>query len=114
MLPGESAGEELARLTGARVVKAFNTMGAEHYLDPMLGGEVASLLLAGDDAAAKQLVWSLAEQLGFAPVDAGPLSAAVYLESLAALWVHLAIRTPLGRGFAFRIIEGPARPAYGS
>jgi predicted dinucleotide-binding enzyme len=105
MLPGESAGEELARLTGARVVKAFNTIGAEHYLHPMLGGEAASLLLAGDDPAAKQIVWDLAEQLGFAPVDAGPLSASVYLESLAALWVHLAIRTPLGRGFAFRVIQ---------
>jgi predicted dinucleotide-binding enzyme len=105
MLPGESAAEELARLTGARVVKAFNTIGAEHYLAPRIGGEVASMLVAADDAEAKQVVWGLAEQLGFAPVDAGPLSASVYLESLAALWVHLAIRTPLGRGFAFRVIR---------
>lgn len=105
LLPGESAGEELARLTGARVVKAFNTIGAEHYLHPQIGGEAASMLLAGDDAEAKHLVAALATELGFAPVDAGPLSASVYLESLAALWVHLALRTPLGRGFAFRVIR---------
>ena len=101
LLPGESAGQELARLTGARVVKAFNTIGAEHYLQPVIGGEAASMLIAGDDAEAKQVVVTLAAQLGFVPVDAGALSAAVYLESLAALWVHLAIRTPLGRDFAF-------------
>ena len=105
LLPGESAGQELARLTGARVVKAFNTIGAEHYLEPVIGGEAASMLIAGDDAEAKQVVVTLAAQLGFVPVDAGALSAAVYLESLAALWVHLAIRTPLGRDFAFRVIR---------
>jgi predicted dinucleotide-binding enzyme len=105
LLPGESAGQELARLTGARVVKAFNTIGAEHYLDPIIGGEAASMLIAGDDREAKRVVSTLATQLGFVPVDAGPLSAAVYLESLAALWVHLAIRTPLGRDFAFRVIR---------
>jgi predicted dinucleotide-binding enzyme len=104
LLPGESAGEELAQLTGARVVKAFNTIGAEHYLNPQIGREQASMLYAGDDSEAKQVVAALAAELGFAPVDAGPLSAAVYLESLAALWVHLALRTPLGRGFAFRVI----------
>jgi predicted dinucleotide-binding enzyme len=105
LLPGESAGEELARITGARVVKAFNTIGAEHYLDPRLGGETASMLYAGDDPEAKRVTAALAAELGFAPVDAGPLSAAAYLESLAALWVHLAMRTPLGRGFAFRVIR---------
>jgi 8-hydroxy-5-deazaflavin:NADPH oxidoreductase len=105
ILPGESAGQELAHLTRSRVVKAFNTIGAEHYLAPVIGGEAASMLMAGDDAEAKQVVSTLASQLGFVPVDAGSLSAAVYLEGLAALWVHLAIRTPLGRDFAFRVIR---------
>src|SRR5688500_6892537 len=41
-----SAGEDAARLAhGARVVKAFNTIGAEHYLDPVFNGERASMLM---------------------------------------------------------------------
>jgi hypothetical protein len=57
-----------------------------------------------DDAEAKQVVSTIAIEPGV-PVDAGPLSAAVYLEGLAALWVHLVSRTRLGRDFAFRVIR---------
>ncbi len=104
--PMNSAGEELAQLTGARVVKAFNTIGAEHYLNPVIGGEAASMLVAGDDTEAKQVVLQLAQELGFEPVDAGPLAVSAHLENLAALWVHLALRTPLGRNIGFRLLKG--------
>jgi predicted dinucleotide-binding enzyme len=103
---GKSAAEDLAALTGARVVKAFNTIGAEHYKQPRMGGEAASMLVAGDDGAAKAVVMQLAAQMGFEPVDAGDLAAARHVENLAALWVHLAFRTPLGRNIAFRLLRG--------
>ncbi len=102
---GKSAAEDLAALTGARVVKAFNTLGAEHYLNPNFDGEAATLLVAGDDAEAKRVVLELATQVGFDMVDAGPLAAAVHLENLAGVWVHLAFRTPLGRDIAFRLVR---------
>jgi predicted dinucleotide-binding enzyme len=102
---GKSAAEDLATLTGARVVKAFNTIGAEHYLDPKFAGDAATMLVAGDDAEAKRVVSELATQIGFDVVDAGPLAAAVHLENLAGVWVHLAFRTPLGRDIAFRLLR---------
>jgi predicted dinucleotide-binding enzyme len=61
------------------------------------------MLLCGDDALAKAAVWQLAEEVGFEPVDAGPLSAARHLENLALLWIHLAQVNGLGRGIAFRL-----------
>jgi predicted dinucleotide-binding enzyme len=100
-----SAGEDAARLAqGARVVKAFNTIGAEHYLDPVFSGERASMLMCGDDADAKRIVAGLCKEMGFDPVDAGPLALAGTLEEVARLWVMLT-RGGMGRNIAFRLIK---------
>lgn len=101
---GSSAGD-IARMTGARVVKVFNTIGAEHYQNPIFSGQPATMLIAGDDAHAKEIGAKLASDLGFEVVDAGNLAAAGMLEDLAALWIHLATQTGLGRDFAFKIIR---------
>jgi predicted dinucleotide-binding enzyme len=100
--PGpESGAERAARLApDARVVKAFNTVGAEVMADPDLGGVAATMPLAGDDDGAKALVADLARELGFDPLDVGDRSAAVHLENLARLWIHLAVSTG-NREFAF-------------
>jgi 8-hydroxy-5-deazaflavin:NADPH oxidoreductase len=63
-------------LAGADVVKAFNTINWRHLLD---GGRPAgdpqriAIPVAGDDADATQRVIGLVDELGFDPVDAGPL-----------------------------------------
>lgn len=63
-------------LSGARVVKAFNNIQAQHLLEygqpAGTPGRIA-LPVAADDGAAKQQVMSLVEELGFDPVDAGNL-----------------------------------------
>ncbi len=101
-----SAAEELARLaTGARVVKAFNTTGAENMADPAYVGGMPVMPVCGDDADARQRVLALASLIGFDAIDCGPLSAARYLEPFAMLWIHLAIRQGHGRRFAFGILR---------
>ena len=102
-----SAGEEVARWAkGARVVKGFNTIGAEHMAHPRIAGQSASLFLCGDDAGAKKTVALLATELGFEPVDAGPLTQARLLEPLALLWISLAYAQGLGTGIAFKLLRG--------
>jgi hypothetical protein len=91
----------------ARVIKGFNTFGAEIHLDPSLGGTVADVFLAGDDAGAKAAVASVAEAAGFTPVDSGPLRNAAVLENLAILWIHLALREGHGRSWAFKKVNRP-------
>jgi predicted dinucleotide-binding enzyme len=98
-----SAAQDLAQMTGARVVKAFNTIGAEYYQHPTINGQPITMLIAGDDPEAKRLVFEIAQQLGFDPFDAGDLKVAALLEKLAELWIHLMLRTELGRNFAFQI-----------
>jgi len=90
---------------GAKVVKAFNTMGFETMADPSIEGRAALGLVAGDDAEAKATVLQLAHDLGFDAVDAGGLDAAPLLEHLAELWVHLAFRAGQGRGMAFALLR---------
>lgn len=66
------------RLVGARVVKAFNTIQAEHLLQqgrPAGAAERIALPVAGDDVEAKRLVMGVVDALGFDPVDAGTLDA---------------------------------------
>ena len=102
-----SAGEEVARWAkGARVVKCFNTIGAEHMAKPQIAGQAATTFLCGDDAAAKKAVARLASDIGFDPVDAGPLTQARLLEPLAMLWISMAYAHGLGIGIAFKLLRG--------
>lgn len=97
-----SGAEQVAQWArGARVVKAFNTTGAENMADPRYPGGAVFMPVAGDDADARSRVVALATRLGFDAVDVGPLSAARYLEPFAMTWIHMAIRRGLGRDFAF-------------
>ena len=100
-----SAAEHVAELApGTRVVKAFNTIGADHFTNPWIGSESASMFICGDDADAKAIVAGLAQELGFDVVDAGPLSNAHLLESLALLWIRLS--RSLGRNIGFKLLRG--------
>ena len=102
MTQGDSA--KLAEITGARVVKIFNTIGAEHYQNPDFGGLPATMYYCGDDADAKQTAAQLASDLGFDPFDAGDLSMNKHLVNLAMFWITL-MRNGFGRDFAFKIIR---------
>jgi 8-hydroxy-5-deazaflavin:NADPH oxidoreductase len=101
-----SAGEQIAKwATGARVVKAFNTIGAMNMANPKFGGQRATMFICGDDDDAKKIVKQLSDDLGFETVDAGLLKTARLLEPLAMLWIHLAYGTNVGPNFGFKMIR---------
>jgi 8-hydroxy-5-deazaflavin:NADPH oxidoreductase len=103
---GRSGGEQVAAWApNARVVKIFNSTAAENMANPLFGTDRATMFYAGDDAAAKQTAARLAADLGFDPIDAGPLANARFLEMLAGLWVALAFGQEMGRGIAFRLLR---------
>jgi len=100
-----SVGHDVAAWAqNARVVKAFNTMGAETMSNPDFNGQNATAFIAGDDADAKKTVIQLANDIGLDGIDAGPLANSVYLEGLTKLWASLA-RGGLGRDIAFKLIR---------
>jgi hypothetical protein len=88
----EAGAQRVAALAPvARVVKAFSVYGFENLaVAPIChGGLRPAMLYAGDDAAAKSVVADLLTGLGWEPVDAGPLVAALDLEHLTLLWVRM-------------------------
>jgi 8-hydroxy-5-deazaflavin:NADPH oxidoreductase len=101
-----SAGEMVATWApGARVVKAFNTIGAPNYGNAQFGSLRADGFYCGDDREAKNVVKQLIEQVGLDPVDAGPLKNARLLEPLAMLWIDLAVNQEQGTNHAFKLLR---------
>ena len=84
----ESGAERIqAMLPGALVVKAFGTTGSLAVDDPELAGGLISIPIAGDDRGAKEVTAQIAADLGFDPVDAGPLRHARYIEAMMLLYL---------------------------
>ena len=101
-----SGAEELQKkLPGARVVKAFNTVYAQHMDSGKVKGEQLTVLAAGDDADAKKTVMELARSIGFDAVDAGPLQSARLLEPLALQNILLGYVLGMGTEIGFRLVH---------
>jgi len=101
-----SAGEMVAQWSpGARVVKIFNTTGYNNMANPEYPLGPATMFYCGDDAGAKVVAAQLASDLGFEPVDAGPLTNARQLEPLAMLWIWMAVFGGMGTNFAFKLMR---------
>ena len=93
-----------ARIPRAHVVKSFNAQGAENLATPHYGEITASNFYCGDDAEAKRTVATLIADVGFEPIDAGPLASARLLEPLMLLWITCS-RTLGTRDIAFKLLR---------
>jgi predicted dinucleotide-binding enzyme len=102
-----SAAEEIQKmLPKAHVVKAFNTVFAQNQSTGKIGGEQLTLFVVGDDAEAKQAVMQLGADIGFKPVDGGPLKAARYLEPMGVFMISLGYVLGMGTKIGFKLVEG--------
>ncbi len=100
----DSGGEQVARwATGARVVKAFNSIGLEVMANPVFGNGRSALWMCGDDATAVDTVAALGESIGFEPVKLGPLARARFQEPAALVWITAS--ATLGREFSWGILR---------
>ena len=91
-----SAAHELQRhLPGTAVVKAFNTIFAGRHGTPHEGDVPLDGFYAGDDRAAKKVVATLIESLGYRPIDVGGLRMARSLEEMALLNITLNVANKL-------------------
>jgi NADPH-dependent F420 reductase len=106
---GPSGAERIAaRLDGAFVVKAFNTLFASVQANPAAHGQTVDGLFAGDDATAKATVAELIRSIGLRPIDAGSLAGARELEAMAWLNIALQLRNGGTWNTAFVLVSAPA------
>ncbi len=102
-----SGAEELQKyLPRARVVKAFNTVFAQNQNTGMIGTQILTAFVAGDDGNAKEIVMSLAQDLGFEAVDVGSLKSARYLEPMAVMLINLGFRLHMGTNIGYKLVRG--------
>ena len=101
-----SGAEELARMIPfARVVSAFNTVPSEVLFGVYEAKRKAtrpSLVYCGDDESGKAVAAELIRDVGFDPLDAGPLRIARYTEPFALLVAQLAYEGEEGPELAYR------------
>ncbi len=101
-----SGAEDLARrYPAARHVAAFNTVPSEVLFGVFAARATAprpSLVYYGDDAGAKRVAAELIRDVGFEPLDAGPLRVGRYAEPFALLVAQLAYEGEGGPELAYR------------
>ena len=98
--------EELAKkIPTARLVSTFNTVPSEVLFGVYAAKRRAnwpSLVYCGDDRHAKKVAVRLIRDVGFEPLDAGPLRIARYTEPFALLVAQLAYEGDRGPEVAYR------------
>lgn len=100
-----SAVEELQKkIPRARVFKSFNAQGAENLANPSYDGVPATNFFCGDDEEGRKVVKQLVEDVGFDPVDAGPLANARFVEPMMILWI-LSSQAMGTRDLAFKLLR---------
>jgi predicted dinucleotide-binding enzyme len=101
-----SGAEKLARKArGAVVVSAFGTIPSEVLFSVFNARGSAtppSMLYCGDDDEAKEVVARLIRDVGFDPLDVGPLRSARYLEPFTMLIAQLAYEGDGSPAVAYR------------
>ncbi len=90
----DSGGEQLQRLApGAKVVKAFNTVGNAHMFKPNFPGGPPDMFICGNDEGAKKQLGGLLKDFGWGVVDVGGIESSRYLEGMCLVWVLYGART---------------------
>ena len=101
-----SGSEKLAKkVPKAHVVSAFNTVPSEvlfSVFESKGSGTRPSVVYCGDNAKAKKVAAQLIADVGFEPIDAGPLRIARYSEPFTLLVAQLAYEGDRGPAMAYR------------
>jgi 8-hydroxy-5-deazaflavin:NADPH oxidoreductase len=103
-----SVAETIQQLApSTKVVEAFNTTFAEVIASDsrQFGSDFPSIFYCGDDIEAKQIVASLIKECGYEAIDAGKLTVARTLETLATAWVQFAVASQLFPNLGLKALQ---------
>jgi len=107
VLPSDSSAAVVIaeKVPGARVVKAFNTNFAATLATGSVGTSTTTVLVAGDDQAAKDAVIGFVRGGGLNAEDAGSLKRARELEGVGFLQMTLAASEKVGWDAGFAVAK---------
>ncbi|NDL58841.1 NADPH-dependent F420 reductase [Phytoactinopolyspora mesophila] len=103
--PNDSLMEQLQReFPDARLVKAFNSVGNQHMVDPRFEGGPPTMFICGNNGDAKRTVSQILDQFGWDVADMGAAEAARAIEPLCMLWVVAGVVSH-GWDHAFKLVR---------
>jgi predicted dinucleotide-binding enzyme len=106
----DSLGERVQKLLpDARVIKAFNTVGAGLFFRPQIADGRPDMFLAGNDFEARDVVVRVCEEFGWGTAYLGGIESARYIEPMTLAWAGYALMTG-GMGHAFKLLGKPPKP----
>jgi 8-hydroxy-5-deazaflavin:NADPH oxidoreductase len=91
----------------AKVVEAFNITFAEIIASDsrQFGDDRPSVFYCGDDPEAKRVTADLVEECGYEAIDAGKITVARTLETLATAWVQFAVSSQMFPNLGFKALR---------
>jgi predicted dinucleotide-binding enzyme len=96
-----SAEKIAAALPDAKIVNAFTSVWSTVVRNPGTG-EKTSVFVCSDHDDAKAVVFEIAQDAGFEPINGGKLAIALYTEALGMFAVRLALDSGYGKTITFR------------
>lgn len=93
-----------AAAPGARVVRAFNSLGWENFAEPLIDGVQVDLLYCAPAGEAQAIAERLIADVGLRPVRVGDLAQAPLVDSIGALWGALVFGQGHSRRLAFKVL----------
>jgi predicted dinucleotide-binding enzyme len=88
-----------------RFVKAFNSVGSDHMVNPQFEKGPPTMFICGNDVAAKKVVSGILDQLGWETADMGAVEAARAIEPLCILWCIPGIARNDWSAHAFKLLR---------
>jgi predicted dinucleotide-binding enzyme len=88
-------------LPDAKIVSAFTSVWSTVVRNPGTG-EKTSVFVCSDHDDAKAVVFEIARDAGFEPINGGKLAIALYTEALGMFAVRLALDSGYGKTITFR------------
>lgn len=96
----------VSNAAGAKVFRAFNSLGWENFANPSFGSVAADMFYCGPDSAdAQQTFEGLVRDVGLRPIRVGDLDTVGIVDSVLTLWFTLASARGMGRHLAFKVLS---------
>lgn len=93
-----------AQAPGAKVFRAFNSLGWENFAAPQFEDIQVDLFYCGPGGDDQEVVEQLISDIGLRPVRVGDLDQLRLVDSLGELWVTLVFRQGWDRRIAFKVL----------
>ncbi len=93
------------RAPGARLFRAFNSLGWEVFAQPVFAGQTSDLFYCGDgDADATRQVERLISDVGLRPIRVGGLDQVDLVDAFTRLWLTLVRMPEMGRHLGIKLL----------